>query len=240
MTEQERSKKLDKVRALLAKAESTDFAEEAKSYFELAQKLMTSYAIEDAELRDLSDSDETPTVGEIIIMAPYVRSKGSLLASVAVANNCQVVAPYKVKGKRAPVYRVFGYANRVAAVEELYTSLLVQMAHELRQSDDLKPYNVHGKTWANNFLIGYAHEIHARLKKAQKEAEDACEVGNALVLLRNEKDDVERHVAKVYPRLGTARMSGYADSRAQAAGRAAGGRASLGGRTIGATGAIGR
>ncbi|MDP9441581.1 MAG: DUF2786 domain-containing protein, partial [Actinomycetota bacterium] len=52
---------LSRVRALLAKAESTEFAPEAEAFTEKAQELMARYAIDDPVLsRGLSPTSSTP------------------------------------------------------------------------------------------------------------------------------------------------------------------------------------
>lgn len=118
---------LDKIRALLAKAEATNFPEEARAFFEGAQRLMVQHSINEAMLRKTTDTG-TPTVKKVTIVAPYIKSKGCLLNVVASANNCFLVAPYKTRGGDGTgTYTLFGYANAIQTTEMLFTSLLVQM-----------------------------------------------------------------------------------------------------------------
>ena len=77
---------------MLAKAESTDFPDEAEALLAKAQELMARHAIDDAMLaragRRASDTVDTRT---ILVEAPYATAKASLLGAVAQANGCRVV-----------------------------------------------------------------------------------------------------------------------------------------------------
>src|SRR4051794_32585761 len=82
---------LAKVRALLAKAESTEFDQEAETLTAKAQQLMTEHSIE----RALAESNEprrpTPAVRRMWLDAPYVDAKAALANQVAVNNRCHCV-----------------------------------------------------------------------------------------------------------------------------------------------------
>ncbi len=116
---------LRRIRGLLAKAESTEFPDEAESLTAKAQELMTRHAVDAA----LLEAGPSPTDGRAVdtrrvhVQDPYVRAKMQLLAAVAEANDVRVVW-----------YSSLGIANLVggradlAAVELLFTSLLLQVA----------------------------------------------------------------------------------------------------------------
>src|SRR5207244_494288 len=113
------TKALARVRALLAKAESTTFPDEAEALTEKAQKLMARHAIDRAMLAD--GHDDQPTSVRIDVDDPYASAKSLLLAAVATATRCQAVW-----SKELGFTTVFGFRSDLAAVELLYTSLLVQ------------------------------------------------------------------------------------------------------------------
>lgn len=230
--------KLDKIRGLLAKAEASTFPDEAKAFFEGAQRLMTQYAIDEAMLRQAKPTASKPTVVGVTLTAPYIRSKGILLAVVARANTCQVIAPHKIRDKGGEVtYRVFGYESSVQAVEALFTSLLVQMTSEMLACEKTIPAGVHGKTWKNNFLLGFATEIQSRLEKARKEV--VTETGMGLVLVQDAKK-VQEFVTDTVGRTTTAHHASTYNGQARSAGRMAGSRASMGTAGVGGSrGAIG-
>lgn len=219
-----RESQLEKVRSLLAKAESTPFAEEAKAFFEGAQRIMTIYAIEEAEIRQETRKDEKPIMVTVLIERPYAMAKAVLLNSVSNASNCIVTIPHSSRRKGKDSFNAYlhGFSNRVTDVEMLYTSLLVQCQAEMFRIP--KPDGVHGKTWFNNFMLGYAEEIANRLAKAKRDAEKESSVGNALVLLRNEKAAVKDFVGKT----GTSKVASSYHAGARGAGRDAGSRASFG------------
>ena len=82
---------LGRIRALLAKAESTEFAEEAEALSGRAQELMAKYSIDHALLAAESGQAETPGGRRIAVDNPYEAPKATLLQIVAQANRCRVV-----------------------------------------------------------------------------------------------------------------------------------------------------
>lgn len=225
-----RESQLEKIRGLLAKAEATSFPEEAKAFFDGAQRLMTTYAIEEAELRKEGRGDQKPVVVTVVVEAPYANAKSTLLAVVARNMNCRVTVPHSSvrKGKGMWTAHLYGFPNRVTDTEMMYTSLLVQCTGEMMASE--KPRDVHGKTWYNNFILGFVSEIQARLRKAKREAESQSQVGNALVLVRDEMAAVNELVGKV--NRGGGNNSSY-NAAARSAGRDAGSRASFSRGSVG-------
>jgi hypothetical protein len=229
---------LDKIRALLAKAEATNFPEEARAFFEGAQRLMVQHSIDEAMLRKTTDSG-TPTFKTVLIQAPYLRSKGSLLAVVAKVNNCRVVAPYKTRGGDGTAnYTIYGFTNSIQTTEMLYTSLLVQMTSELLDAELDIPRDVHGKTWKNNFLLGFCVEIQKRLETVTQEV--VRETGMGLVLL-SEAAKVDAFLSATAGRLTTNNRKVRYSAQAYGAGREAGSRANINQRSVSnVKGAIGR
>src|SRR4051812_16113332 len=88
------AKNLARVRALLAKAESTTFDEEAEALTAKAQELITKYALDDLLAGAAETSTKTgPEVGrrDLLLHPPYVSAKASLVDAVAVANRCRAI-----------------------------------------------------------------------------------------------------------------------------------------------------
>ena len=112
---------LGKIRALLAKAESTEFAEEAEALSARAQELMAKYSIDHALLAAETGRTEKPGGRRIAVDNPYEAPKASLLQTVAQANRCRVVW-----SKELGLVTVIGFPADLDAVELLFTSLLVQ------------------------------------------------------------------------------------------------------------------
>jgi hypothetical protein len=113
---------LDRVRALLAKAEATDYPEEAEAYTAKAQELMTRHRIDHAVLAATAGGDrDRPAARRIAVDNPYEAAKTLLLQVVAEANTCRAVWM-----KRFGLTAVVGFAADLDATEVLFTSLLVQ------------------------------------------------------------------------------------------------------------------
>ncbi|HEU5157429.1 MAG TPA: DUF2786 domain-containing protein [Streptosporangiaceae bacterium] len=82
-------KVLRKVRALLGKAESTDFPEEAEALTARAQELIARHSI-DAALLHASHADKAEPMGRrLFVDAPYEPPKALLLQVIAEANRCR-------------------------------------------------------------------------------------------------------------------------------------------------------
>ena len=114
-------KVLARVRALLAKAESTEFPDEAEALSAKAQELMSRYSLQQAVLEH--DHGRTPaaTGRRLWMDAPYAGAKVLLVQAVATANRCRTV------WREEPGFvTVVGPDTELDIVELLTTSLLVQ------------------------------------------------------------------------------------------------------------------
>jgi hypothetical protein len=114
----------ERVRALLAKAESTTFPDEAEAFTAKAQELIARHAIDLAMLgRDRNDrSPAGDAVGRrVLIDDPYGKAKSMLLGAIAAANGCKTVW-----SSGMGIATVFGAPNDIDAVELLFASLLTQ------------------------------------------------------------------------------------------------------------------
>ena len=112
---------LGRIRALLAKAESTEFAEEAEALSARAQELMAKYSIDHALLAAQAGEREEPSGRRIPVDGPYEEPKATLLNVIALANRCRAVW-----SKDVGLMTVVGFPADLDAVELLFTSLLVQ------------------------------------------------------------------------------------------------------------------
>lgn len=222
---------LDKIRALLAKAEATNFPEEAKAFTEKAQELMTKYAISEATLDASRPAQQRGqvTTHHFIVENPYAQAKITLLDVVAKNNHCQVYMT-KMRGKKPadPIpATVVGYQADIDLVMMLWTSLLIQCNREMAITP--RPDTIRNtsqvRTWKKWFLMGYASGIGARLRKA----EQAVSASNSTALvLANRDQEVERYLADNV-RLGTPkRDKGAFNGDGYSGGRSAADRADVG------------
>jgi Protein of unknown function (DUF2786) len=218
---------LHKVRALLAKAESTTFEAESEAFTAKAQELMARHRIDRAVLGASGrEAGEVPVGRRIGIDSPYSNAKAVLLCSVAQANGCDAVW-----SKSLGFATVFGYAGELDAVEELFTSLLVQATAALQREGSKYDHRGQSRTaqFRRSFLVAFAYRIGLRLRTTVDETVEAAtaETGTALVPLLAAR--TERAVAarrEAFPR--TRGLSTRAsDGEGWAAGTAFGDRADL-------------
>jgi hypothetical protein len=153
-------RKLDRVRALLAKAEATSFAEEAEAYSAKAQELMARHSIDYALLAAGSGTRDEPIARRIGIENPYGAPKVLLLDAVARANRCRTVWSQSLGFVTA-----LGFAADVAAVELLFTSLLVQATTAMMRAGKHQDRDGRSSTrsFRQSFLTAYAQRIGERL-----------------------------------------------------------------------------
>jgi len=218
---------LHKVRALLAKAESTTFEAEAEVFTAKAQELMARHRIDRAVLGASGrETGEVPVGRRIGIDSPYSNAKVLLVCTIATANGCDAVW-----SKALGFATVFGYAGELDAVEELFTSLLVQATAALqREGSKIDAYGQSRTAqFRRAFLVAFAYRIGLRLRTTVDETVEAAsaETGTALVPLLAAR--AERAVAarrEAFPR--TRGLSTRAsDGEGWAAGTAFGDRADL-------------
>lgn len=218
-------KVLSKVRALLAKAESTQFVEEADAFFAKAQELMSRYSLERAALDALDDGGGPSAVRtsgrRIWLDNPYLRPKSVLVHAVAQANRCR------------SVYTKFGFLTVVGEdtdteiVEVLSTSLLVQAGKAMLAAGSHVDWRGQSRTksFRQSFLLSYAKRIGERLREAAVHAESEVTSslgdGRLLPVLAARERAVEQHFRDMFPRVRGSRTVAASNSAGWTAGRAA-------------------
>jgi hypothetical protein len=222
---------LDKIRALLAKAESTEFAEEAEALSTRAQMLMAKYSIDRALLAAKSGGKDEPVGRRLPVDNPYEAAKASLLQYVATANRCR-----PVWHRNLGLSTVVGFAGDVDAVELLFTSLLVQAnAAMLREGSRRDRYGrSRTRAFRQSFLIAYAVRIGERLSEAagQAERQAAAEASgrNLLPVLASRQQAVDDAVDEIFgDSITDSRSTRATDAEGWYSGRAAADMAALDG-----------
>jgi hypothetical protein len=225
---------LDRVRALLAKAESTTFPEEAEAYTAKAQELMARYSIDYALLVARTGARDEPAVRRIPIDNPYEGPKTLLLQAVAEANRCR-----SVWSKYFGFSTVMGYPTDLDSVELLFTSLLVQAIREMTQvrpkQDRYGRNNI--RSFRQSFLTSYAQRVGERLstatgaavEEAEREATGMAGASDLLPVLKARADRVEEKFRDLFPDVRAQTVS-VSNQEGWAHGRAAADRADLHGR----------
>jgi hypothetical protein len=162
---------LAKIRALLAKAESTTFPEEAEALSAKAQELMARHRIDHVLLDIGVAAHDAPVGRRIWLDDPYADAKSQLLHTVARANRCQ-----SIQMGSLGVCHVIGFAVDLDVVELLHTSLLVQATTALAAAGPQRDARGRSRTrsFRQSFLVAYAHRIGDRLLDAAETVETAA------------------------------------------------------------------
>jgi hypothetical protein len=223
---------LEKVRALLAKAESTTFPEEAEALSAKAQELMARHAIDSAMVVAGAGAGarDAPTGVRVPVDDPYAGAKSILLAEVAAANRCRAVW-----SKGFSFSTVLGFDADLEFVDVLYTSLLVQATSAMVAAGSQVDRSGRSRTrsFRQAFLLAYASRIGQRLREAEAASRAAAaeEYGEALLpVLADRSAAVQAAEAEAFPHLVSRSMS-ISNAAGWAAGKAAADLASLSGRT---------
>ncbi|WP_127784344.1 DUF2786 domain-containing protein [Rhodococcus sp. X156] len=218
------AKVLGRVRALLAKAESTDFPEEAEALTAKAQDLMTRHAIDAAVVGAAAGARlaEQVRARRLHVDNPYGEAKVHLLDGVGAANGVRVVwtSAYGIA-------TVVGLPTDLQLVEVLFTSLLVQATRAVSAA---APGHTGVKAFRRAFLLSYAVRIRERLADSQQQAHAAAAdvYGTALVPVLQQRSEAVREVfTELFPQVVTKRTSPV-DPQGWRAGRAAADEADLG------------
>lgn len=193
---------LERVRALLAKAESSTFPAEAEALTAKAQELMARHAIDEAMLHAGGQGASPGVIGwRIGVDDPYARAKSLLLARIADANRCRAVWC-----DHLGFSSVFGIRADLEMVELLFTSLLVQGTEAmLRAGPSVDRFGrSRTRSFRQSFLLAYAIRIGERLAAATEQAvaEGAARHGAGLLpVLAGRAEAVEDAVRVAYPDL---------------------------------------
>jgi hypothetical protein len=220
---------LSRVRALLAKAESTTFPAEAETFTAGAQALMARHSIDHALLASSAPGGGEKITGRRIgVENPYESAKAVLIDAVARANRCR-----SVWSQHLGFTTVVGYPADLDAVELLFTSLLVQATGELTRLGRQAGAGGRSRTrtFRQSFLLAFASRIGERLAEtttAQAE-QAAAEPGgrNLLPVLASREESVRDAFGEMFPDLVTRPVSRTVDPAGIASGRAAADLASL-------------
>ncbi|WP_231122318.1 DUF2786 domain-containing protein [Mycobacterium intracellulare] len=217
-------KMLARVRALLAKAEATDYPDEAEALSAKAQALMVRHSLREA----VADHDRgRVSVGaarRIWIDHPYVAAKVALVQAVAQANRCRT-AWIRDLGCVVTV----GDETDLDLVDLLATSLLVQASrammiagrrHEIRGQSRTKSFRL-------SFLVAYAARIGERLSFTNASVTDELRRDDRLLpVLAARNRAADEAFTRLFPKTVASPLVAY-DAAGLGAGRSAADMATL-------------
>lgn len=228
---------LDRVRALLAKAESTEFPEEAEALTSRAQELMARHSINDALLA-AAGSERPGHAGpghaagrRLFVDSPYEAAKAILLDVVAEANRCRAIWH-----KNLGLCTVLGFPGDLDAVELLFTSLLVQATTAMVGAGSRRDAWGRSRTrsFRQSFLTSYAQRIGERLAEAAGSAERQAVADSPgtdlLPVLAARHRAVDDAFEEMFPDLTMHAVRSVSDREGWISGRAAADLATLHGR----------
>jgi hypothetical protein len=251
MTTTKGKKMIDKVRALIAKAESTEHPAEAEAFMAKANQLMLEHAIAKHQLADtpemvrveatrLGSSSLSVTKRIICVWAVIGEAHGVL---VLVGKRMSIKANGKVGSGTDDVIILVGKSDMVEAVTMLGNRLTVDcMAAASNITSKTLPESAFAEALVSGlstsqaslvrharcaFIMGYADEIDRRFQAMNKTVDTAND-GSLLPVLR---DDLKAAEEFVGGKLRSGR-SVTAHNSGRAAGRAAGAKANLAGGSM--------
>jgi hypothetical protein len=192
---------------LLAKAEATEFPDEAEALSEKAQELMAKFSL-DRALVDADPSHDLPDYSgarRIWVETPYVSAKAQLVGAVASANGCRTVSM-----EQLAVVTIVGAELDLQLTELLSTSLLVQANRAMLAAGKHIGYRGESRTrsFRQSFLMAYAQRIGERLQattNATRAAVPEADADRLLPVLSKREEQVDALFTKLFPETVTRR-----------------------------------
>lgn len=239
-------KLLDRVGALLAKAESTDSAAEAEALVAKAQEIATLHAVDLAVARARSQRSrrrQTPAQRKIVIGRPREqgrRHRIHLFLAVAGVNDVLVDI-----ARDSTYVLAFGFPSDLEVVEALYASLATQMVatanaaiargehrHEEYWSQAAGTWRCDARVFRSAFNAGFVRAIGDRLRAAHdaalsqrrpaRQTDDGAEALDGALVLARKADEVDAYYHSASRARGTWRGGGSRPVAWSQAGHSAG------------------
>lgn len=215
---------LTRVRALLAKAESTEHESEAMAFTAKAQELITKHAIEEAMLDGTASTLSVPGIMRLPVDAPYSEAKALLLHTVATRTRCRALFHPDLA-----LSTVAGFTADLEAVELLFTSLLVQAQRSLAEAAATAPAGARARSQSFRaaFLVGFAGRIGERLEEVTRLAYSGEEADSFLPVLRSQSERIDAFMAETFGETTSSAVRRHYDATGYHRGRQAGDAAAL-------------
>ncbi|SIR21135.1 DUF2786 domain-containing protein [Micromonospora avicenniae] len=221
------SRILDRVRALLAKAESTTFPAEAEALTGKAQELIARHSLDEALLAAEAPGPDLPSGVRLGTDAPYAGAKALLVQEVAAANGCE-----SVWSDDLGFATVLGWPAELAAVELLYTSLLVQATAAMlagrgeRRASGGRRTRGYDESFLNAFALRIGERLRAATAAANRQAVQEAGADRLLPVLAARGEAVRERFETLFPGVTRARLT-VRDAEGWASGTSAADRATL-------------
>lgn len=212
--------RIDRIRKLLAQADSVAGTPEADIFNQKAFELIAKYGVDEAEVRRVSGSGPAEIiVYEIEISGAYKVDRGLLFNALAGALHCS-----SIRVSKSDRRKVFGTAANIERLKLLFALLSVQMNAGAAK---VKGVSASSTSRARrSWMLGFIHAVSTRLEVAEKDAAYDI-VGSDLVHV-NDADRAAAALRLEYPNIRQLKVRRNVDGRAHADGANAGGRADIG------------
>jgi hypothetical protein len=226
---------LRRVQALLAKADSTEFEEEAEALRVKANELIATHGISAAMLA--AEGRQADALGSIKVefSGAYTHNQAVLLGVIARVFSCKCVQ-HSMPGRRTvSSMTVVGYDSDLEIVNGLFQIINTQGMHGCASATP--PPWEHGRTYRNSWWFGFNREISDRLKaahaSAMAQAQATSDGTSAALVLVDRSKRVEAYVGELFPSLGKVGRRTARSSSGYSSGRQAGARADIGQGRVG-------
>ncbi|NUS43862.1 MAG: DUF2786 domain-containing protein [Mycobacteriaceae bacterium] len=190
-----------RVRGLLAKAERSDYPEEAETLTAKAQELLSSHALGVAVTRAHTRGQLRIEVQSrrVHLDNPYLKEKAQLLSEIGRANGVRTVWFSKLA-----MATTVGTPLALAQVELLYASLSAQASRAMREASRHRT-SPSSTAFRRAFLYGFAVRVGERLRQADRRASDSVmaegriTVADALPTLARQSAAVDAELTLLFP-----------------------------------------
>lgn len=222
---------LNKINALLNKAESTDFGPEAEALIAKATALMAKRGITMAMLADAKPQDDK-VEDRILTLNTYLRQQDGTVNLIAKTFGIKMVS---LGGGR---YDCIGFASDLDTFFTLVTSLNLQLDRHLQRvkGTGSGQTRVARRSFATGFMSTVATRVRRAYAKAAEDIQETRGPGSksVAVVLASRAEQTEAKFKDKYPRVRTSRRSYRGQNYSQlAAGAKAGTAADIGQGRIG-------
>lgn len=222
---------VERIKALIAKAESSPYEAEADAFMAKAQQLIEQHAINQALLHGADPSsighDRIPLTGS------YSGERSLIWGVVARANRCEVLNHSQYRSNKVTELSLVGRAHDRELVRIVASSLELQATRRMLDIDTAR-----GRESAvvqrRSFLRGFAVEVADRFERARRQehvtSPSAREAAQTLALA---SDAVDTYLGEHFDIAPSRRRSSRLDGAAFSHGRRAGASADVGAGRLG-------
>ena len=188
------SKMMERVQALLRKAESTDSEAEAEAFTAKATELIMKHSLDAAIAYDLDQS--TDRIGVYMFNytgQPRAKYRALLAYWVADAMGCKAVL-----GSKSGIVHIISYEGDMEYIKVLVASLILQCERAMRRT----PVVGSPRSWGNAFWMGFIGETNRRLGAQQSANQVAIrkeQSESTALVLQSRQRELSKRMKEEFP-----------------------------------------